>query len=369
MNVKALSFACWAVLACASSLRAEDAVLQLPDVLKLLEAPPATGLMVLFVEPGSQAEEVGIRRGDILLEYAGAPVASLDDLRRQAGGLAEASTAKIISKGQERSVEVRPGKLGLNVIPIKKGQPTALRPPATDVKFDFSALEKAPLDLWYNFYIDGRKCGVERHRLSVKDGELLLYSRVAFDGGPQWGVNDFKVEVAATAEPRPRLKRTRFEFVPAAAVTEGRRGEAKETPGLPWQLRKTGGGKPDRESETLLPDDAMADYLLAQLAPFMPIEKGACWHASAVIEASGEVIGPAGLLCAGTDTLEVDGEASACARFETHAMGRITRACWVDAKSRLVRSDYNGAVSMLTTRERALATLPESLKAFEETEK
>ncbi len=366
---KALGMVICALLAWAGELRAEDSAPRLPDILKILEAPPATGLAVLFVEPGSQAEEVGIQRGDILLEYAGAPVASLDDLRRQAGGLAAASTAKIVSKGQERSVEVRPGKLGLNVIAVKKGQPTELRPPATNVKFDFAALEKAPLDLWYNFYIDGRKCGVERHRLSVKDGELLLYSRVAFDGGPLWGVNDFKVEVVASAESRPLLKRTRFEFVPAGAVTEGRRGETKDAQGLPWQIRKTGGGKPDRVSETVLPVDAMADYLLAQLAAFMPIEKGACWHASATIEASGEVIGPAGLLCAGTDTLEVDGEASACARFEMHAMGRITRASWVDAKSRLVRSDYNGAVSMLTTRERALAALPESLKAFEESEK
>ena len=45
--------------------------------------PPDHGLLVQQVEPGSNAEQAGVRPGDVLLQYAGANLANLDDLRKQ----------------------------------------------------------------------------------------------------------------------------------------------------------------------------------------------------------------------------------------------------------------------------------------------
>jgi S1-C subfamily serine protease len=41
-----------------------------------------TGVLVATVEPGSPAESAGIHEGDILVDYAGQPIAGIDDLHR-----------------------------------------------------------------------------------------------------------------------------------------------------------------------------------------------------------------------------------------------------------------------------------------------
>ncbi|MGH9455772.1 MAG: S1C family serine protease [Terriglobia bacterium] len=41
-----------------------------------------SGVLVATVEPGSPAEHAGIHEGDILVEYAGGPIAGIDDLHR-----------------------------------------------------------------------------------------------------------------------------------------------------------------------------------------------------------------------------------------------------------------------------------------------
>jgi S1-C subfamily serine protease len=45
-----------------------------------------TGLLVVQVEPGSPAERSGLRAGDIVIEFAGDPIPSIDDLHRRLTG-------------------------------------------------------------------------------------------------------------------------------------------------------------------------------------------------------------------------------------------------------------------------------------------
>jgi serine protease Do len=56
-----------------------------PQIAESLGLPKAEGLIVSAVEPGSPAEEAGIRRGDLVLEVNRKPVRTLDDYRKAVG--------------------------------------------------------------------------------------------------------------------------------------------------------------------------------------------------------------------------------------------------------------------------------------------
>src|SRR5206468_1006944 len=72
--------------------------------------PPATGVMVKAVLPGSAAAKGGLRAGDVLLEYDGATLESPDDLKPAAKG----ETVKVLlwRDGERRTVRVDGGPLG-----------------------------------------------------------------------------------------------------------------------------------------------------------------------------------------------------------------------------------------------------------------
>jgi S1-C subfamily serine protease len=41
-----------------------------------------SGVMIVSLEPGSPAERAGLKPGDVIVEFADKPVASIDDLQR-----------------------------------------------------------------------------------------------------------------------------------------------------------------------------------------------------------------------------------------------------------------------------------------------
>jgi tetratricopeptide (TPR) repeat protein len=87
--------------------------------------PPDQGLLVQRVEPGSHAEQAGIRPGDVLLQYAGAKLATLDDLQKQVQ--AGAPTARTVGvavwrDGKMLHLTLRPGPLGV----VPNSQPAAV---------------------------------------------------------------------------------------------------------------------------------------------------------------------------------------------------------------------------------------------------
>ena len=77
--------------------------------------PPDQGLLVQQVDPGSNAEQAGIRPGDVLLRYAGAKLATRDDLQKQvqAGDPKAASVAVAVWRdGRTLDLTLRPGPPG-----------------------------------------------------------------------------------------------------------------------------------------------------------------------------------------------------------------------------------------------------------------
>jgi hypothetical protein len=116
-------------------LRASHRPLSQPTLLALgdptftaPEAPPAPeplghGLLVLQVLPGGNADKAGLKPDDVLLEYAGARLATRDDLKLRAEG--DPVPVRLWRAGRTLGKEVAPGKLG--VVFDREPAPAALR--------------------------------------------------------------------------------------------------------------------------------------------------------------------------------------------------------------------------------------------------
>ncbi len=79
-------------------------------------APPAQGLLVERVFPGANADRAGIRPDDVLLRYAGAPLAASDDLKKriEAGDPKAAGVLVSVWRGgQTFDRTLHPGPLGV----------------------------------------------------------------------------------------------------------------------------------------------------------------------------------------------------------------------------------------------------------------
>jgi serine protease Do len=70
--------------------------------------PEREGLLVQAVEEGSPAAESGLERGDLIIEAAGSPAGSADDLHRalDAAGAGGSITLKVVRGTEERTVSV-----------------------------------------------------------------------------------------------------------------------------------------------------------------------------------------------------------------------------------------------------------------------
>ena len=79
-------------------------------VVRYRNLPVETGLLVLYVEPDSPAQTAGLREGDIMVEFDGQPVASIDALHKLLTG------AKVGVKSR-LSVIRRTERIELDIVP------------------------------------------------------------------------------------------------------------------------------------------------------------------------------------------------------------------------------------------------------------
>ncbi len=329
----------------------------LASIENALRSPPATGLLISSVAPGSQADAAGLRPGEVVVSYGGAPVpdqAALDAAKKAAQS-AESVAVVVAGPEGERTVDLAPGPVGVGVIPVRKGEPVAPLPPATVRSFDFSALAQAPVEDWYSVTFEGgAKVGFEHSRLSLSHGKLLLRREVAFDGGEQWGLNHRDVFVVADAAPAPEAFATRFLAPLGQFAADGRRAEDGR-----WVIT--------RDSEPVALDHPrdlprIPTYLVESLALFLPREPGACFHFRPLVESGGSLSLASALVAVGEEEVAMPGGPARLFRVEQRSLGGAHGGIWwIGREGRIERTDYGGPVVFRCAREEAMAGLPEAL--------
>jgi S1-C subfamily serine protease len=73
-----------------------------------------SGVLVVSVEKGGPAEAAGLSEGDVIVAFAGEPVASIEDLHRRLtdGPIGHRATVTILRRAERRDVEIEPRESG-----------------------------------------------------------------------------------------------------------------------------------------------------------------------------------------------------------------------------------------------------------------
>jgi len=79
-------------------------------VVRHFNLPVETAMLVVGVEPGSPAKRAGLQEGDLIVEFAGQPIASVDDLHKQLTGaqVGVRSPLTVIRHTEKLQLEVVP---------------------------------------------------------------------------------------------------------------------------------------------------------------------------------------------------------------------------------------------------------------------
>jgi hypothetical protein len=104
-----------------------------------LKSPPTTGLLITEVPPESAAAAAGMRGGDILTEFQGTRVTTLQGLtelvaeavarRLEKAALSEKVTARVHREGRDLTLLVPRDVLGIRAVEVRAGVPGPRNPP------------------------------------------------------------------------------------------------------------------------------------------------------------------------------------------------------------------------------------------------
>lgn len=77
---------------------------------RFLRLPAEAGVLALSVEPGSPAAAAGVREGDVIVDFAGDTVASIDDLQRllTEARIGVSAPLTVVRGGQRKVLEIVP---------------------------------------------------------------------------------------------------------------------------------------------------------------------------------------------------------------------------------------------------------------------
>jgi hypothetical protein len=135
--------AAWAAIVLALPALAADPVADLEaqyqSALAVLNKPPITGILIAEVQPESAAAAAGMRAGDILTEYDGIHVTTLQALTEQVSetvalrikedAAGKAVLARVRRGNQEVSLQLHREVLGVRALEVQAGVPGPRNPP------------------------------------------------------------------------------------------------------------------------------------------------------------------------------------------------------------------------------------------------
>jgi serine protease Do len=84
-----------------------------PEMTEMLGLDDTKGALVSKVEPGSPADEAGIKSGDVIVSFDGKPIDKMNELPRQVASMAVGKKApiEVLRKGERKKLDVQLGEL------------------------------------------------------------------------------------------------------------------------------------------------------------------------------------------------------------------------------------------------------------------
>jgi serine protease Do len=88
-----------------------------PEMAEMLGLEDTRGALVSKVEPGSPADEAGIKSGDVVVSFEGKPIDKMNELPRQVARMpvGRSATIVVLRKGERKSFDVKLGELDTGV--------------------------------------------------------------------------------------------------------------------------------------------------------------------------------------------------------------------------------------------------------------
>lgn len=318
----------------------------------LLARPPATGLLITYLEPEGMAAKQGLEIGDIIYRYNRAEVADLEALRSEHlnSGMPR---REIAARRGLRTVktEVALGPLGLRGVAVTHGETFWRRLATKPYEPDFAGM-RDPGEAWYRFTRHGLPCGFERRRWqwSQNEIELITTTGLAVDQGIE------SVRVTQRLRTGERLTCGASDF-----RTQGHCASesAAACMGGHWSVVLNGKTMADE-----LPEEALPSQAIASFASTLPFEAGRAYNVIRLDECEYVPCYGYQVTCAGQEMVRGANGDERAWRFNLTEYGIHQMSFWFNTSRQLIRAEYAGLVSTLATREEALAGLPSTLQAL-----
>ncbi len=325
--------------------------------------PKQTGLLVTWVQPESQAREVGLRIGDILFSYRNTPITDISSLVEAVGASAAKSEESIklqFARRDERlDVSVKPGKLGIQGTAVEKGKVLLLRPPPSGHSFDWSKLDHAPVDRWYKFMFgDEGQVGFD-HVAFRKEGEIVHFTNSYGYDSKNYGRGYATIQIQFRVDKGLTILSFEGNNSYIQSHTKGQR-DADKNEFVTVVTTEKG------TNTTRVP--ILAGFLPGNLAThitgFVPQVEKLSIHYIHFDEFIGNYGNPAAFVTGEKAQLTVDGKSINVYRVDNFAIGERSPLGWVASDGTVYKEDFNGAYNVLSTKDEVLANMPASLRTF-----
>jgi hypothetical protein len=132
-----------------------------------------------------------------------------------------------------------------------------------------------------------------------------------------------------------------------------------------WHSRGGPAGEQPTVAEIPLRGDqsSLPSYAVAQIARLLPQEKGACFRFRPVADWDGKPSLRAAIVCVGAEKVTIGETEHDAWKYEQRQLGgSVLGTYWFDADRRMVKADYGGPVTTISTKAEATDGLNPALK-------